>query len=77
MGGRGARIPRRTLPRSIYISAPLIAVRLHRGHRAVLWLVPTGEVNIVSGFLQAIAVGAGDIGLGARLARPRSRRRCT
>ena len=31
----------------------------------MLWLVPTKDVNIVSGFLQAVAVGAKDIGWGA------------
>jgi amino acid transporter len=31
----------------------------------VLWLVPAGQVNIVSGFLQALAAGARDIGIGA------------
>ena len=35
-----------------------------RARRRVLWLVPSEEVNIVSGFLQALAVGAGETGLG-------------
>ncbi|MBA3346235.1 MAG: amino acid permease [Gemmatimonadales bacterium] len=62
----GAEIkdPRSTLPRSIYISAPLIAFLYIAGTAAVLWLVPTGEVNIVSGFLQALAVGAANVGTG-------------
>ena len=47
--------PQRTLPRSIYISAPLIAFMYIAGTAAVLWLVPYKEVNIVSGFLQALA----------------------
>ncbi len=63
MGGE-VRDPARTLPRSIYISAPLIAFLYIAGTVSVLWLVPTGEVNIVSGFLQALAVGAGDAGIG-------------
>lgn len=50
--------PRRTLPRSIYISAPFVAFLYIAGTAAVLWLIPTKQVNIVSGFLQAIAVGA-------------------
>jgi amino acid transporter len=62
--GAEVRDPRRTLPRSILISAPLIAFVYIAGTAAVLWLVPTGEVNIVSGFLQALAVGARDIGWG-------------
>jgi amino acid transporter len=55
--------PHRTLPRSIYISAPLIAFMYIAGTAALLWLVPYREVNIVSGFLQALAVGAGETGL--------------
>src|SRR5215207_1146087 len=50
--------PRRDLPRSIVISAPLIAIVYILGTLSVLWLVPTGDLNIVSGFLQAISVGS-------------------
>ena len=46
--------PKRDLPRSIVISAPLIAIAYILGTLSVLWLVPTGDLNIVSGFLQAI-----------------------
>ena len=63
--GAEVKEARLTLPRSILISAPLIAFIYIAGTAAVLWLVPTGEVNIVSGFLQAMAVGARDIGWGA------------
>ena len=63
--GAEVKEPRRTLPRSILISAPLIAFIYIAGTAAVLWLVPTGEVNIVSGFLQALAAGARDVGWGA------------
>src|SRR5918998_6862392 len=56
--------PRRTVPRSIYIAAPLIAFLYIAGTASVLWLVPTEEVNIVSGFLQALAAGAERAGLG-------------
>jgi glutamate:GABA antiporter len=62
--GDEVKQPRRTLPRSILISAPLIAFIYIAGTAAVLWLVPTREVNIVSGFMQALAVGARDIGWG-------------
>jgi glutamate:GABA antiporter len=55
--------PKRNLPRSILISAPLIAFLYIAGTLSVLWLVPTGEVNIVSGFLQALAAGAADAGM--------------
>jgi glutamate:GABA antiporter len=60
--GEEVKDPRRTLPRSIYISAPLVAFLYLAGTAAVLWLVPTKDVNIVSGFLQAIHVGAQNLG---------------
>ena len=53
--------PRRNLPRSIFISAPLIAVIYIVGTAAVLWRLPNKDVNIVSGFLQAIKAGADNI----------------
>lgn len=62
--GAEVRDPRRTLPRSIYISALPIAFLYIVGTAAVLWLIPSGKVNIVSGFLQATAVGAREIGPG-------------
>ncbi|HEY7505456.1 MAG TPA: APC family permease [Gemmatimonadales bacterium] len=55
--------PRRNLPRSILISAPLIAFLYIAGTLSVLWLVPSKDVNIVSGFLQALAAGAADAGM--------------
>jgi glutamate:GABA antiporter len=61
--GDEVRDPRRTLPRSILISAPFIAFLYIAGTVSVLWLVPTEKVNIVSGFLQALAVGAGEAGV--------------
>jgi glutamate:GABA antiporter len=60
LGGE-VREPRRTLPRAILISAPLIAIAYLLGTAAVLWLVPRGEINVVSGFLQATANGARQI----------------
>ena len=57
MGGE-VRNPRRTLPRAILIAAPLIALVYILGTGALLWLVPTGDINIVSGFLQATDAGA-------------------
>ena len=57
MGGE-VRDPRRTLPRAILIAAPLIALVYILGTGALLWLMPTGEINIVSGFLQATSAGA-------------------
>jgi len=64
MGGE-VKDPTRTLPRSILISGPLIAFIYIAGTVSVLWLVPSGQVNIVSGFLQALHAGAQDLGVGA------------
>ena len=50
--------PRRNLPRSTFISAPLIAVVYVIGTAAVLWWLPNKDVNVVSGFLEAIKAGA-------------------
>jgi amino acid transporter len=54
--------PRRTLPQSIYIAAPLIAFLYIAGTAAVLWLVPSAEVHIVTGFFQALSVGVREVG---------------
>jgi len=53
--------PDRNLPRAIYISAPLIALAYILGTLAVVQLVPTSGINIVSGFLQAIDAGTNRI----------------
>lgn len=53
--------PRRNLPRSIFISAPMIAAAYILGTAAVLWWLPNKEVNVVSGFLQAVKTGADNI----------------
>jgi glutamate:GABA antiporter len=54
--------PRRTLPRSIYLSAPLIAFLYIAGTASLLWLVPSSDVHVVSGFFQAMAAAARDFG---------------
>src|SRR5881392_829322 len=53
--------PRRNLPRSIFISGPFIAIVYIVGTAAVLWHLPNKDVNVVSGFLQAIKAGADKI----------------
>lgn len=60
----GAEIknPRRTLPRAVYITTPLIASLYILGTASLLWLMAPPSVNIVSGFLQGIELGAGQIG---------------
>jgi amino acid transporter len=50
--------PRRALPRAVLVSAVLIGAVYLVGTASVLWLVPSGSVNVVSGFLQAIQAGA-------------------
>ena len=53
--------PRRNLPRSIFISGPLIAIVYVLGTAAVLWWLPNKDVNVVSGFLEAIKAGADNL----------------
>jgi glutamate:GABA antiporter len=54
--------PRRNLPRSIYVSAPVIALIYIVGTCSMLWLVPRDGINVVAGPLQGIASGAGASG---------------
>jgi len=53
--------PRRNLPLSIYISAPLIALMYFLGTASVLWLVKADDINVVSAFLQATENGISQI----------------
>ena len=53
--------PERTLSRAVLIAAPICAVVYLLGSTALLWLLPSGELNIVSGLLQGIARGARDV----------------
>jgi amino acid transporter len=55
--------PRRTLPRAVLLSAPLIAALYLIGTASVLLLVPSKDINVVSGFLQAISAGAKGVGV--------------
>ena len=52
----------RTLPRSIYVTAPIIGLIYIVGTCSMLWLVPRGQINVVAGPLQAISNGAGPLG---------------
>jgi len=61
LGGE-IRDPRRMLPRSIFLAAPLIALIYIAGTGAILWLVPQKDVNLVSGVLQGISAGARGLG---------------
>jgi amino acid transporter len=60
MGGE-VRDPERTMPRAVWLSAPLIALVYLLGTASVLWLVPMGELSIVSGVLQAVTRGAAQL----------------
>lgn len=53
--------PKRNLSRSVFIAAPLIAMAYVLGTAALLWLVPKQEINVVSGILQAISNGIGNL----------------
>ncbi|MFL6521822.1 MAG: APC family permease [Chthoniobacterales bacterium] len=52
----------RSLPRSIFVTAPIIALIYIIGTCSMLWLVPRGQINVVAGPLQAISNGAGPFG---------------
>jgi amino acid transporter len=62
--GHEIQNPRRNLPRSIYIAAPLVALVYLCGTGSMLWLVPKEEINIVAGPLQGLANGMRNLGSG-------------
>lgn len=51
--------PRRTLPRSVMLSLPLIVGIYLLGTTSMLWLLPSKDISVVSGFLQALQAGMG------------------
>lgn len=57
--------PGRTLPRSVLLAAPIVVGLYLLGTTSVLWIVPSSDVSVVSGFLQALQMG---IGTGSGLA---------
>jgi amino acid transporter len=60
--GSEIRDPSRTLPRSIYIAAPAVALIYILGTCSMIWLVPNDSINVVAGPLQAIANGVASLG---------------
>jgi amino acid transporter len=57
------RNPRKTFPRSILISAVAIGVIYFLGTIAVLWILPSDQVNTQNGVFQAISNGSALMGL--------------
>jgi glutamate:GABA antiporter len=52
--------PAKMLPRSVLLATPVIVAVYLLGTLSVLWLVPARDVNVVSGFLQALKAGGGE-----------------
>lgn len=55
--------PERTLKRAVLIATPLCLLVYMFGTTSVLWIVPHKDVNIVTGILQAIDMGARSLGV--------------
>ena len=53
--------PEKTLSRAVLISAPICALVYLLGSSSLLWLLPSGDLNSVSGILQGISRGARDV----------------
>ncbi|HEU4371514.1 MAG TPA: APC family permease [Methylomirabilota bacterium] len=53
--------PRRTLPRAVLVTAPIIMGVYVLGTAALLWTVPPDQLNVVTAILQGIAAGVRDL----------------
>ena len=62
------RDPARTIGRSVIIAAPIIAILFILGTASVLWFVPPDRIDLISPVSQVLAIGAGPLGIGARIA---------
>ena len=61
--------PRKNYPKAIFLSAILVGVIYVIGSIAITSLMPTSEIKASTGILDAIAVGAGNAGIGSWLVR--------
>jgi amino acid transporter len=53
--------PRRTLPRAVLVTAPIVMCVYVFGTAALLWTVPPDQLNVVTAILQGIAAGVRDL----------------
>jgi amino acid transporter len=60
--GQEIRNPRRNLPASIAVAAPLVAAVYVLGTGSLLWLLPAREISVVAGPFQGISAGAAHLG---------------
>jgi amino acid transporter len=58
---REVKQPERTLPRSMFVTAPLVALVYVVGTASLLWMVPPERLNVVTAILQGIAAGVSDL----------------
>jgi amino acid transporter len=60
LGGE-IRDPARALPRSVFVSAPVIATVYVLGTASLLWMVSPERLNVVTAIVQGIAAGVRDV----------------
>jgi amino acid transporter len=53
--------PRRTLPRAVLLTAPLIGFVYLVGTASLLWIIPSSQLNVVTAIIQGIAAGVRDL----------------
>jgi amino acid transporter len=57
--------PRRTLPRAVLLTAPIIGAVYMLGTASLLWMIPSDQLNVVTAIMQGIAAGVREFpGLG-------------
>ncbi|HET8624859.1 MAG TPA: APC family permease, partial [Gemmatimonadales bacterium] len=53
--------PERSLPRSMLVTAPIVATVYVVGTASLLWMVPPERLNVVTAIVQGIAAGVSDL----------------